>query len=908
MRIYIFLALVCSLNSLPLHAQQTLDSLRVSLQSGEIPIAESLNELNKKYNITFFAKPSDLVGNTPPLALTNEMLPTALDRIFKNSAMGCIIFGNSGVAVLPKELINTNLSLDYYKAQLARAEANNDKPTGLAVIESLVIGSPDKINPKGRAEVRLKVKDAQTGEAIAGAAVVFPNLQGKNATTDADGICSRQLPTAKHTIKVQYLGYEVYENDIALWDNGEITIALQPQSNFLSEILVRAEAADANVAKAQIGVTKLDPKAIKKLPTLLGEADVVRSLLTTTGVTTVGEGASGFNVRGGETDQNLTLQGEMILFNTSHALGFFSTYNTDLISKVDLYKSIIPAEYGGRLASVLDVQLTEGNFEKWRFKSGIGVVSARVGLEGPIKKNKTALSFGIRTSYSDWVLKLFKQPEVRNSSASFNDGNFGITHRFNSKNIVTIGLYRAQDAFSYNRQFGFDYTTIGGQLAYKHTFSERLFSRLSVAHSRYDSEQSNQIGAQAATFSTGIDYTKVKEVLRYKAHKKLQWDSGIEALHYTVSPGDQQPFGNQSVVNVRKLEKEYGLEMGVFSQAEWNPSIPLTLIGGLRLNYFANLGPKTVYRYNGTPSIGTLVDSTRFGKNEASARYWAFEPRFSLRYRLTAQDAVKAGYSRTSQFVNQIFNTDTPTPSSQYQLSTRYIPPFRAHNLAAGYFRNSKDNIWEMSGELFYRAIDQLWDYRDFARLIANDKLETEIRTGIGRAYGLELSAKTTRPLLNGQVGYTYSRAQRKVQGINKGRWYASNFDKPHILNLIVNYQPNQRNTVTFNFTYSTGRPTTAPLSSYRFDNNIIVPIYTPRNQARIPDYHRLDVAYTIGRGYNKKNTLKTSWNISVYNVYARRNAFSVFFTQSPDLRPQANRLAILGTIFPALTLNIETI
>lgn len=885
--------------------QSSPDSIRVSLTLKDTPLRTALEELEKKAGLPFFYPPEIIPDVRITVSFKDRPLAEAVEQVIKPTTLGYFFYRDYALVILPAEIITTKYDPAFYETlKNARAEQLSDAPP---VSRKLTSGSPERIAPTGKATVTIKLVGQADKDPIPGGSIVFPEISDQKFITGRDGTASVQLPTGRCLIAVRALGFLPVEDQMAVWNDGTCTLSLTAVDNTLSEIQITAESADANISKAQIGVTRLDPKMIRKLPTLLGEADVVRSLLLSTGVTSVGEGAAGFNVRGGDVDQNLMLQDEMVLYNSSHALGFFSTYNTDLVSKVELYKSIMPAEYGGRLSSVLDVRMSEGNLERWKIKGGAGLVSGRLAVEGPLVKNKTSVIAGARVSYGNWVLRLFKALEIKRSSAEFYDANVSITHRFNTKNSLTVSAYSAGDQFEYNRLFGFNYQTRSGQMIYKKTFNETLFSRLSLAGGRYKSVQSNLNGNLASELTSGIDYWKLKELISKRVSAGLKFDFGAEASYYKVNPGNITPSGAVSIIAPKKLERESGLESALFGSAEWIVNKQLVITGGLRVNHYRYLGPKTVFEYDGEPRNPNLTGTTVYANGKTITTYSNLEPRLSGRWKLNSISALKGGYSRTSQFVNQIFNSDTPTPTSQYQLSTPYIPPFRAHNMTAGYFYNTRGNIWEMSGELFYRAIDQLWDYRDFAQLAVNPNIETEIRKGVGKAYGFEMSAKTTRPVYNGQVGYTFSRTKRKVSGINYGNWYPSNFDKPHILNLVVNYQPNQRHTLTFNFTYSTGRPTTAPLTSYRLDNNIIVPVYTPRNQSRIPDYHRLDIAYTIGQGYNKKKTFKTSWNLSVYNVYARRNAFSVYFTQAPNLLPVANRLSILGTIFPAITLNIET-
>jgi len=887
----------------PLLAQPP-DSIRLSALFRQQALPDIFAQLEKQYTLRFYYSPNSLPSQPIDAVFDKTPLPAALDEVLSGTGLGYFFYRDYAVAVGPHNIIESVFSADYYNA-LALASLPDENKSGGGRPEILEIGDIRKLSPNGRASIRGSITDEQDGAPVVGAAILWG---GQGTASGTDGRFVLDMPTGEHELQVQYVGYAPLLRTIKVYGDGELSLALRATATDLAEVLVRAEATDANVSNAGIGVTRLEVKSIERLPALLGEADVVRSLLLSTGVSSVGEGAAGFNVRGGEIDQNLLLQDEAIIFNATHALGFFSTFNTDLMANAELYKSIIPARYGGRLASVLDVEMREGSFEKWKLKAGIGPVSGRFSVEGPVIKGKSSLIAGLRASYSDWVLRLAGPVEVKRSSATFYDGNFRYTHRLNARNTLALAAYVAGDEFEYNRRFGFDYSTRSGQLIYKRIFNDNFFSRLSLAASEYNSTQTNLEGADAGQVENGIAYYKLKELLTYTFGRSLQLEAGLEAVFYRARPGEQRPLGPASVIRAKSLETEQALEGAAFAGAEWTASPRLAIIAGLRLNHYRFLGPKSVFTYDGPAAPENRQDTLLYGSGETIATYNNLEPRLSARYRLGASASVKAGYSRTSQFINQIFNTDTPTPTSQYQLSTEYIRPFRSHNFAAGYFQNTPDNEWESSGEIFYRVIDQLWDYRDFARLLVNESLETEILDGKGRAYGMELSLKTSRRLVNGQLNYTWSRTERQIAGINQGAWYPSNFDKPHNINLVISYQPSQRHTLTLNFTYSTGRPTTAPLTNHRLSNAIIVPVYSLRNQLRIPDYHRMDLSYTVGRGYNKRKTLKASWNISVYNVYARKNAFSVFFTPDPSLETVANRLAILGSVFPAVTLNLATI
>lgn len=886
----------------PLRAQQDTTVL-ITLALENHRLGDVLEEIRRQYPVQIFYRADDLPPERRAVNVVRMPVDDLLRDILEGSKLDFIAYRNYAYIIGSRDIIGTEFSADYYRA-LDQALSGGSQAEG-----QLQVGSVGQLDGQGYARLQGQLLDAVTGEAIAGA-TIFVSDQQAGTASDAAGKFELRLPPGQHQLAIQYIGYESLERQISVRGSGDIAFELRPGATNLEEVVVRTRAADANVAAAQVGVSRLDLATIERSPAVLGEVDVVRSLLLNPGVSTIGEGSAGFNVRGGEIDQNLLLQDEVVLFNASHALGFFSTFNADLLRSVDLYKGNLPARYGGRLASVLNVEMRDGNFDRHRLKAGIGPVSGKVMLEGPVLRETSSFILGVRSSYADWVFGLFnKLPQVQRSGAFFLDANLRYTHRINPQHSLTLSAYYSDDQFDYNDEYGFDYGTRAGQLTYNWILKEGWFSNLSLVGSTYHSRQSNFTGEAAAELNTGVRYLKLKEQISFERSQTLQWDMGAEGIIYYTNPGQRVPLGEGSLLPAVTLAEERALEAGLFVNADWTVSPRLSLTGGLRLANYRFLGPGAIYAYNGEiPRPGEVVDTLTYAAGQLIAAYGSVEPRLSARYRLSATTSIKGGYSRTAQFINQIFNSDTPTPTSQYQLSSRYIPPFRAHNYSLGYFRNFRENDWETSAELYYRSLDQLWDYIDFAELVVNDQLETEIRSGRGRAYGLELSAKKQRGILNGWLSYTLSRSERQIAAINRGGWYPSNFDKPHNLSLILNYQPDQRNTVSLNFTYSTGRPTTAPIASYRDASGLIVPIYSARNQVRIPDYHRLDLSYTVGKGYDQTKKFHTSWTFSIYNLYGRKNAFSVFYQQSPGQRSIARQLSVLGTVFPALTINIETL
>lgn len=878
------------------------DSIQVNATFKSTPLTTVLSQLEKDLNLQFYYQADELPKRNINLNFQKTPLSEVLTELLRETSLGYMSYRDYAIIIAPQGVIDESFSSNYYQAL---DENLNDEEKRSAKKRKIIIGNVAQMNPSGKATVKGTIKDAQTEEPIIGATIFFAELNSGSAT-DFDGNFEAEVPVGEYEVTVQYIGYEDMRKKIEVYSDGEMSFDLFKAAINLEEVIVRAQAADANVENVQIGVTRLDVKDIKKLPALFGEADVVRTLLLNPGVSTVGEGATGFNVRGGSVDQNLVMQDEGFIFNSSHALGFFSTFNPDLIRGVNLYKGNIPAQYGGRLASVLDVEMRDGDFEKFRIKGGAGPVSSRISLEGPVIEGKSSFLTGFRSTYANWLLNIINVDEVKKSSAFFYDANIRYTHRADDKNTFILSGYASSDDFVYNEQFGFDYQTYMGQFIYNRIFNDHLFNKFSVVASTYNNTQTDLGELTGAALDNEFSYVKFKEHLTYNPKKELTLDMGLSAIYYTTEPGQIEPLGEDSQVVAERLEQEKGLESAAFLNARYEINSLFEISGGLRYALYNFLGPKTINTYvnDDFSTVENLVSSEEVSGTIAT--YNSLEPRVSMRLKLGPDASVKAGYSRTAQFINQIFNTDTPTPTSQYQLSTKYIKPQRSHNVSLGFFKNFNDNLWETSLEVFARDIDETFDYRDFAELNVNPFLETEIINGIGRAGGVEFSIKKNRGVMNGFLSYTLSRTELQIEGINNGDWYPSNFDKPHDLSLVLNFNPNQRHTITASFNYGSGRPATPPLGNYETERGLIVPIYAERNQVRIPDYHRLDLAYTIGRSYKKTNKFKTSWTISIYNVYGRRNAFSVFYTQAAFQRPQANKLAILGSAFPALTFNLE--
>lgn len=878
---------------------QELEDFRLDFQTDNTTLNHFISQLNSQIpGIVYFPA---AYGNITVNAerQTNVTLADLLKIVLNPHRLDVFFHRNSIAVIAPREDMIRQYTAKYYQVLEESIEASQNDGD-----KQIVLGSIDQIDLSGETQITGVVRDAETSEVVIGATLTLEDEQTGTAT-ETDGSYSLSMKSGDYILVVQYVGYQVQRIPVKVISSDTLDIHLERSTVLLDEVLVQAKARDVNVQSTQIGVSRVTTKDIEKLPSFLGEVDIIKGLLLQPGVSTIGEGSSGFNVRGGNVDQNLIMIDEGMIFNASHALGFFSSFNSDIVSEGVLYKGTMPAIYGGRLASVLDVKVRDGSFERWHVKGGLGLVSSRINVDGPLS-DRTSVLFSVRSTYSDWLLQRVKIPEVRNSSAFFYDFNFRLAHRFNEKNNLTISAYSTEDQFTYNNEFGFDYQTMMGQIQYRKVLGTKTLSTTNAVWSRYNSQQQNLDSTDASIYRTGLQYVKLKENINYLGDQ-FQANLGASAIYYQIDGNQIKPDSELSLTLPENLDDEKSIEWSLYADFDLEISPRLSLIGGLRYSIFNYLGPQNTFLYldPSRPTVEGLLEPITLNDGIIKT-YRHLQPRLSFRYNLAANSSVKGGYGRAAQYINQIYNSETPTPTSFWQLSNQYIQPQLAHNFSLGYFHNFSDNLWITSFEFFYRDIDQMFDYRGFADLLVNEHLETELLSGIGRAYGLELSVHRQVGVVHGWLNYTYSRSERKIDGINDGNWYPSNFDKPHDLTLITNFQINKRNSFSLNFTYGTGRPITAPVNKYLVHNRVVVLNYSERNAFRIPDYHRLDISYNLAQGFRKSKKFKTSWTFSIYNLYARRNPYSVFVEQGSIGPTKVKRLAVLGSAFPSLTFNFE--
>ncbi len=756
-----------------------------------------------------------------------------------------------------------------------------------------------------------RVLNSVSSEPIPGAVLQLQPI-GLNEVTATDGNFKFSIPPGFYTLIISNLGYEERSVKIQILGDASHDFMLSEGAIELEQITVTETRSNDNVREVLAGVEQLSIERMERQAKFLGETDVLRSLQSVSGVTSVGEGASGFNVRGGNTDENLILMDGNLVFNPVHALGFFSLFHPDMVQGVTLYKGGVPAKYGGRLSSVLDVRLREGNDQRLSAKGGVGIATSRLVLEGPIVKNKASFIVGARASYVDWMLKRTNNVDLQKSQAFFYDLTAKVDARLTKTTQFGLTAFNTHDDFQFADEVKFEYATSSANAYIKQLIGKKINLTAQVNAGEYQSDLFDVNGNDQSQFTNRIGFLRGNFGGVAQLTKGYNMDAGVEQTRYRVSPGKLAPLSDSNV-KPDQLSDQDGFETSFYlnNQVAFGKKIEV-MLGG-RYTIFKNRGPGQVYLYEpGVPKREqTIIDSVSFSEGEEIANYTGFEPRFSIRISTGENSSIKGGYNRSYQYFSQVSNTASATPIDIWQLSNYHVKPQWADNFSLGYHHNFNENIDQTYLTVFYRNIENLIDYRDFARLLLNRHLETELVTGKGKAYGVEFYLKKSLRQHQFELNYTYSRTLRQVlrsevqAPINRGDWYPSNFDKPHSFNLNYFWQIKPKSSLSANFTYSTGRPTTAPVSSFSSGNVLTAPVYSERNQFRIPDYHRLDVAYSIGP-WGKKERWRNSLTFSIYNLYFRKNAFSVFFRQNPFQSVTAYRVAVLGSMFPAVTYDFE--
>ncbi len=768
------------------------------------------------------------------------------------------------------------------------------------------------------------ISEASSNETLIGVTIAIPALR-TGVTTNEYGFYSLTLPEGVYELQISYLGYQDLISTVSFTSDQKINFQLAEKAEELEEVVVIENAEKLNISKPQMSVNSLSVKTIKNIPVVLGEADIIKSLLLLPGVSNAGEGASGFNVRGGAADQNLILLDEATIFNSSHLFGFFSVFNPDAIKDVKLFKGAIPSRYGGRVSSVLEIFQKEGNTREFKMNGGIGVVASRLLAEGPIVKDKAGFLIGGRASYAHLFLPLFNV----DNTAYFYDLNTKLNYKVNDNNNLYLSGYFGRDVFAISNNFENIYGNSVLNLRWNHLFSDKLFSNLSLIYSDfYYGLELNFVGFK---WNSGIQNFNIKYDLKHYLSDTFQINYGFNGIYYTFNPGKIVPNGPDSGILEEQLIKKYANEFAIYVDFEQSLSEKLSVQYGLRLSHFIRRGQDEINVYENDnpvifdPFLLVYQEASPTGtinpkRKDRLATYTNLEPRIALAYTIDPDNSIKMSYTRISQYLHLLSNTSSPTPLDVWTPSGPFVKPQLLDQYALGYFRNINEGNYSFETEVFYKDIQNRIDYIDGANLIANNAIEQVILNGNARAYGLEILLRKNEGRFKGWLAYTLSRSEQRTPGrepfedtgrsdretgINFGEWYSTPYDKTHDISLYGSYDLNKKWSFNTNFIYQTGQPTNYPVGKFEFQG-LTVPFYGLRNKERLPDYHRIDIAATLTPKKNTGRSWQAEWVFSIYNLYSRRNAASVNFRRNQDTGAnEAIRTSIFG-IVPAVTYNFK--
>lgn len=790
----------------------------------------------------------------------------------------------------------------------------NKQETATSENKVYTIGDPYSKEVLSNIELKGKVTDFKTGEPLVGISLTLKHPWAATIT-DSNGNFSIKLPTGRVQLDIAGMNIRDTRRQLILYGNGTLDIEIEEEQHMLDEVTITSGKIQ-NVKGTQIGVEKLQVAKIKNIPMALGEVDILKVIQALPGVKTVGEASTGFNVRGGATDQNLILLNDGTIYNPNHLFGFFTAFSSDMIKEAEIYKSSIPSRYGGRISSVLDITSREAKKEKFIGSAGLGLVTSKLNLEIPIIKERTSLLLSGRTTYSDWILKqLPSKSGYKDGSAGFYDLGLSFSHQINNRNNLNVYGYYSHDRFSFNSNQKYAYNNLNASAKWRTVLNDKLISYFTAGYDHYDykNEETTE-PASAFRISFDIDQVYAKADFTYDLGKKNRLDFGMKTMFYTINSGKYQPIGEESLVRNDALQKDKALESALYIGDEWEITPQLSVNAGIRYSIFNALGPRTYFKYQNEvlPATETITDTIQVNSGKAMKTYHGPEFRLSVRYAFTDNFSVKAGFNSMRQYIHKLSNTAIMSPTDTWKLSDPNIKPQRGWQVAGGFYLNSPDDIWEFSLEGYFKRMSDYLDYRSKAQIIMNHHIETDVISTKGRAYGVEFAVRKTVGKLNGWASYTYSRTflkqndKRISNPVNGGDWYPTEYDKPHDFKFVGNYKFTQRYSMSVNLDYSTGRPTTVPAGQY-YDKGIgaMRVYYTERNSYRIPDYFRTDISFNIEPSHKLTLLTHSSISIGVYNVTGRKNVYSIYYL-SENGKINGYKMSIFGSPIPFITYNIR--
>jgi len=916
MRIIFFILFFICLH--PLVGQE--DMGNISLDTQNKLIKDVLLELENKTDYRFYFAEEWLATQTINKVFKDKSIEFILSDIFSGTTFNFYIGSDQRIILTLNNIIYTDLPKGFFNDSIKKVlnqavttpiflkKVNNGVKES---IETVRIGRENKNIRKKQFTLSGIVKKSKTGEPIPNLAIIVKKIS-KGTVTNNNGYYELNLPIGINLVEASLQGFENSKKNVILYNNGTLNFNLDESYEELEEIVLEADTFQ-NIEDTSTGNSKISSEESKNIPLVLGERDVLKIATTLPGVTTAGEGASGFNVRGGKTDQNLILLDDGVVYNPSHFFGIFQALNPFAIKDVNIYKGSIPAEYGGRLSSVFDISTKEASSEKLKAEISIGPVTSNAVVEIPVIKDKAGLLLGGRGAYSDWILRSLDEKNLKNSQASFYDFVVKYNHQINEKNDVEATGYYSKDIFSITSDSLYNYSNRLLSLKWNHQFNEKNSGSLIVTNSQYKFNIDFD-GSVNANFSQSyqIDETELKIRMKYLLNETHKFSYGISGKIYSVLPGEIQPKKTSDLITPKTVPEERGLESAIFVSDNIKVNDKLQLDIGFRYSFYAGLGPTTQRVYeDGVPrSDNTVVRTESFNRNEVFESYGGPEARISARYLINENLSIKASFNNTYQFIHTLSNNTTVSPIDTWKLSDSNIEPQQASQFSLGIYKNININEYEFSLEGFYKKQQNILDFKTGAQLLLNENVETEVLQGEGKSYGVELLIRKNKGKLNGWLGYTYSRSLFKLDSdfneerVNDGEFFPSNFDKPHDFSLVMNYKLSRRISFSSNFIYQTGRPVTFPVGNFTFNQGEFV-LYSDRNKFRVPDYYRLDLGINFEGNHKKKKLFHSFWSLSVYNVLGRNNPYSVFFV-ADNGEVKALQSSIFAIPVPSVTYNIK--
>lgn len=904
--VFLVLILLCSL----LMPGELIGQEKITIDQSyhNIQWEKAITDLEKEFDINFYF----LTDSIPEFKFKVEDSPVsllkALNENFNPYNINASIDKYGNVFLLEGNTIETSIHPEFFKAFIPEKEVEENKinesgflnTNKVFITQTVVVGNQKEGQNKSKGIVSGKVINTKENTPVVNGTIYIQELE-RGSVTDENGEFSIELRKGTYTFKINSLETTEKILKVIVYSDGKLNINVDPHSYLLDEIVVSSNK-HHNVRGTQMGFEKIDTKKIKEIPVVLGERDIIKVALLLPGVQSVGEGTSGFNVRGSPADQNLFYINKVPVYNTSHLFGFFSAFNADAVSDFSLLKSNIPAQYGGRLSSIFDIHAKEGNTEKFSMRGGISPITGSLLVESPIVKEKSSFLLSARSTYSNWILKLVDDPTIRNSEAYFGDAIANFKFKLDKKNEIKFFTYFSYDDANIADLTKYKYQNAGGSLNWHHIVKQRHSLDLTLTSALYNFENNNMEYDFAAYQQTyKLNHNELKVNFNFRPNNDHTISIGLNTVFYNLERGDFEPLNDVSLIKPVSFEPEQGIENGIYLGDNWVVTPEFEIMAGIRYNFYSYLGPKTVYSYiPGYPrEVEYITDTTVYGKNARIANYGGLDYRIGIKYLLTENLSMKASVNRLHQYIFMLSNTIAISPTDIWKLSDSHIKPMIGDQYSLGLYTNLMAGYLELSVEGYYKRVKNLVEYKDGADLVINEIPETEIVQGDLDAYGIEFMVRKPDGKLNGWINYTYSRAEVLVNNMSTGELnnfgikYPANYDKPHAFNIVANYKLSKRLSFSGNIVYSTGRPITYPTAIY-YQDGMEITNYSLRNEYRLPDYFRIDVAMNLEGNLKKKKLFHGSWSASVYNLTGRKNAYSIYF-KSENGSIKGYRLSIFG-------------